>query len=206
MFIEPLISQIPNRGWIEMIAGPMFSGKTEELIRRLKRAKIANRKVAIFKPSIDKRYSKDNVVSHDASSIPSIVVDRAIQIIEHYDDADVIGIDEVQFFNTAIVDIVQYLALKGKRVIIAGLDMDSSGKPFGPVPALMAVSEYVTKLHAICIHCGSLATHSFRTSNEEGLILIGEKDKYLPLCRHCYHVRSIESGEEKIELNFVEDN
>ena len=190
MFIEPLLNRNSNRGWIEVIAGPMFSGKTEELIRRLKRAKIANLKVAIFKPKVDTRYKADEVVSHDASAIPSIRVERAIEIIEYYDDADVIGIDEVQFFNEAIVDIVQYLALKGKRVVIAGLDMDSNGKPFGPMPALLTVSEYVTKLHAICMDCGSLATHSYRTSSNKAQVLIGEKESYLPLCRHCYHKRT----------------
>jgi len=187
MFIEPLFSHRPNYGWIEVISSPMFSGKTEELIRRLKRATIANRKVAIFKPHIDTRYSSDEVVSHDLSKIPSVVVKRAIEIVEHYDNADVIGIDEAQFFNEAVVDIVQYLAYKGKRVIIAGLDMDSDGKPFGPMPKLLATSEFITKLHSICMDCGSLATHSFRITEETGQILIGEKNKYKPLCRHCYY-------------------
>jgi thymidine kinase len=187
MFIEPLLSHDGTRGWIEVITGPMFSGKTEELIRRLKRAMIAARKVAIFKPALDERYSKENVVSHDANEIKSIRINRPIEIIEYYDDADVIGIDEVQFFNDSIVDVVQFLALKGKRVIIAGLDMDSNGKPFGPMPALLTVSEYITKLHAICVECGSLATHSFRIADEEGLVVIGAGDKYKPLCRKCFN-------------------
>jgi thymidine kinase len=186
VFIEPLIHHSTGHGWIEVIAGPMFSGKTEELIRRLKRAKIANMRVTIFKPSVDKRYSDVMVVSHDANMIPSILVDRAIEIIDHFDDADVIGIDEAQFLNTAIVDVAQYLANKGKRVIIAGLDMDSNGKPFGPVPELMAVAEFVTKLHAICIDCGSLASHSFRLVPDDEVILVGSQDKYKPLCRKCF--------------------
>ncbi|MBC8344294.1 MAG: thymidine kinase [Bacteroidetes bacterium] len=195
MFIEPLLNKKYDKGWIEVIAGPMFSGKTEELIRRLKRAKIANLKVSIFKPKVDTRYSSDEVVSHDANAIPSIRVERAIEIIEFYEEADVIGIDEVQFFNEAIVDVIQYLALKGKRVIVAGLDMDSNGKPFGPMPALLTVSEYVTKLHAICIECGSLASHSFRISEEKSQILIGEKDSYQPLCRQCFHKKTIADDE-----------
>ena len=189
MFIEPLISQHTNHGWIEVISGPMFSGKTEELIRRLRRAIIASKKVAIFKPAIDTRYSDSEVVSHDSSKIPSIVVGRAMEIIDHYDDAEVIGIDEAQFFNQGLVEVVQYLAYKGKRVIIAGLDMDSDGKPFGPMPQLLATSEYITKLHAICVDCGSLATHTFRISKEKGQILVGEKNKYKPLCRHCYFIQ-----------------
>jgi thymidine kinase len=193
MFLEPLISADEHRGWIEVITGPMFSGKTEELIRRLKRATIALKKVAIFKPSIDKRYSRENIVSHDSNQITSIMVDRAIEILEYYDDAEVIGIDEVQFFNEAIVDVVQFLALKGKRVIIAGLDMDSSGKPFGPMPALLTISEYITKLHAICVDCGSLASFSFRLVANEDLVVIGARDKYKPLCRRCFSKQTKEN-------------
>ncbi len=183
-------------GWIEVIVGPMFSGKTEELIRRLKRAKIANREVKIFKPDIDKRYSDKNVVSHDANEIPSITIERPVEILNQYNDAEVIGIDEVQFFSQQVVDIAQFLALKGKRVIIAGLDMDSFGKPFGPVPQLLAVSEYITKLHSICVDCGSLATHSFRKVNGNGQVLVGEKDIYEPLCRRCYQKKSEEHNSE----------
>jgi len=196
MFIEPLLNNKSSKGWIEVISGPMFSGKTEELIRRLKRATFANRKVTIFKPAIDNRYSNNKVVSHDANEILSIQVKRAIEILEYYDDSDVIAVDEVQFFNEQIIDIVQYLALKGKRVIIAGLDMDSDGKPFGPMPQLLAVSEYITKLHSICVECGSLATHSFRTVDEEGQVVVGAKDKYIPLCRGCYHHKSEEKAED----------
>jgi thymidine kinase len=187
MFIEPLLNNNVRHGWIEMITGPMFSGKTEELIRRLKRAKIANRDVSIFKPSVDNRYSADEVVSHDANKIKSIIIDRPIQIMEHYHDAEVIGIDEVQFFDKSIVDIAQYLAFKGKRVVMAGLDMDSNGKPFGPMPELLTVAEYVSKLHAVCMDCGTLATHSFRKVDEGGLVFVGTKDKYEPLCRSCFY-------------------
>lgn len=187
MFIEPIISHQIQRGWIEIITGPMFSGKTEELLRRLKRAIIANKKTVIFKPAVDTRYSQDEIVSHDQNALKSIVISRAIQIVEQIDNADVIGIDEAQFFNDAIVEIVQYLAFKGKRIIIAGLDMDSDGKPFGPMPKLLASAEFVTKLQAICMECGSLATHSYRISGEKEHILLGAQDKYKPLCRYCFH-------------------
>ena len=200
MFIEPLMNHNVNRGWIEVISGPMFSGKTEELIRRLKRARIANLRVSIFKPAVDKRYSEESVVSHDLTSVPSIRVNRAIEILEYYDDADVIGVDEVQFFNEGIVDVVQYLALKGKRVIIAGLDMDSNGKPFGPMPALLTVSEYITKLHAICVNCGSLASHSHRlTTDVKELVFVGGKSEYEPLCRKCFHDKTTTEEEQKIK-------
>ncbi len=187
MFIEPIVSHQNYRGWIEVITGPMFSGKTEELLRRLKRATIANRKVIIFKPSVDKRYSETEVVSHDKNALKSIVISRAIEIIDFLDDSEVIGIDEAQFFNEAIIEIAQYLAFRGKRVIIAGLDMDSDGRPFGPMPKIMATAEYVTKLQAICVECGSLATHSFRIAEEKEHILLGSQDKYKPLCRFCFH-------------------
>lgn len=202
MFIEPLLNYSVNRGWIEVISGPMFSGKTEELIRRLKRARIANLKVAIFKPALDSRYSDENVVSHDLTSIPSIRVSRPIEIFENYDNADVIGIDEVQFFNESIVDIVQFLAIKGKRVIIAGLDMDSNGKPFGPMPALLTVSEYITKLHAICVNCGSLASHSHRLTTEvKDLVFVGGKSEYEPLCRKCFYQKTNREEEEENKFN-----
>jgi thymidine kinase len=190
MFIEPLLNHNIYRGWVEVICGPMFSGKTEELIRRLKRAKIAAKKVAIFKPMLDVRYSSEEVVSHDSSSIPSIRLNRAMEILDHYEDADVIGVDEVQFFDDKIVDIIQYLAYKGKRIIAAGLDMDSDAKPFGPMPRLLATSEFVTKLHAICVDCGTLATYTYRISDEKGQVLIGAFDKYKPLCRHCYYLKT----------------
>jgi thymidine kinase len=190
MFIEPLLNHNIYRGWVEVICGPMFSGKTEELIRRLKRAKIAAKKVAIFKPMLDVRYSADDVVSHDSTSIPSMRLNRAMEILDHFEDAEVIAVDEVQFFDDKIVDVIQYLAYKGKRVIAAGLDMDSDAKPFGPMPRLLATAEFVTKLHAICVDCGTLATYTYRISDEKGQVLIGAFDKYKPLCRHCYYLKT----------------
>ncbi len=173
-------------GSVEVICGSMFSGKTEELIRRIRRAQFANQSVKIYKPTIDVRYSEDKVVSHNASSIPSTPVQSSSEILSHSSDADVIGIDEAQFFDEGIVDVVQELANKGKRVIIAGLDMDFAGKPFGPMPLLMAIAEDVQKVHAICVKCGSLANHSHRLSKSDDLVVIGEKDIYEPLCRSCY--------------------
>lgn len=174
-------------GWIEVICGSMFSGKTEELIRRLKRAKFANLNVEIFKPKIDTRYSEEEVVSHDANSILSTPVDSAESILLLTSNVDVVGIDEAQFFDDNLVDVVQALANRGIRVIVAGLDMDYLGKPFGPMPALMAVAEYVTKVHAICVHCGDLAQHSHRLSKSDKLVELGEKDIYEPICRHCFN-------------------
>ena len=173
MFIEQNLTG-ERRGWIEVICGSMFSGKTEELIRRLKRAKIANLKIEIYKPATDTRYDVNKVVSHDANSIPSTPVDHASKIIELAGDADVIGIDEAQFFDEGLTDVCNQLANNGVRVIIAGLDMDFLGKPFGPMPALLATAEYVTKVHAICMRCGNLANHSHRTTNESALVLLGE--------------------------------
>lgn len=182
MFIE----NAKNPGWIEVICGSMFSGKTEELIRRLKRAKFANQHVEIFKPKIDTRYSDEQVVSHDANAILSTPVDSSSSILLLSNDVDVVGIDEAQFFDPGIVDVVQHLASQGIRVIVAGLDMDYLGKPFGPMPALMAVAEYVTKVHAICVKCGDLANHSHRLSASDKLVELGEKDIYEPICRHCF--------------------
>ena len=182
MFIE----SAKNPGWIEVICGSMFSGKTEELIRRLKRAKIANLKVEIFKPRIDTRYSEEEVVSHDAHSIMSTPCDSAKSILEKAEGVDVVGIDEAQFFDEGVVDVVRQLAEKGVRVIVAGLDMDYLGKPFGPMPALMATAEYVTKVHAICVRCGDIANHSHRLSKSDRLVELGEKDIYEPVCRHCF--------------------
>ena len=183
MFIE----SAKNPGWIEVICGSMFSGKTEELIRRLKRAKIANLRVEIFKPRIDTRYSEESVVSHQGNSILSTPVDSARSILEKAEGVDVVGIDEAQFFDEAIVDVARQLAERGVRVIAAGLDMDYLGKPFGPMPALMATAEYVTKVHAICVRCGALANHSHRLSQSKKLVVLGEKDVYEPLCRECYN-------------------
>lgn len=184
MFIENHYSQ--KKGWIEIIAGSMFSGKTEELIRRLNRAKIARQKVEIFKPAVDVRYSEDEVVSHDASSIRSTPVENSANILLLVNDVQVVGIDEAQFFDKGLIDVCNQLANQGIRVIVAGLDMDFSGKPFGVIPNLMATAEYVTKVHAICMQCGGLAHYSHRLSEEQNLVVLGEKDRYEPLCRECY--------------------
>ena len=182
MFLE----SARRKGYIEVICGSMFSGKTEELIRRLKRAKFANQKVEIFKPCIDTRYSEEEVVSHDAHAIRSTPVDSPQNILLMSSDVDVVGVDEAQFFDESIVDVCRQLADNGVRVIVAGLDMDYMGKPFGPMPALMATAEYVTKVHAICVRCGNLAHHSHRLTADEKLVMLGEKDTYEPICRHCF--------------------
>ncbi len=173
-------------GWIEVICGSMFSGKTEELIRRLKRARIAKQSVEIFKPQVDNRYHETDVVSHDENSIRSTPVETASQILLYANGYDVVGIDEAQFFDNELVNVCNKLAEMGTRVIVAGLDMDYTGKPFGPMPALMASAEYVDKVHAICIECGGLAHYSHRTSGQEGLVVLGDTDRYEPLCRQCY--------------------
>jgi thymidine kinase len=184
MLIE---KNIPSRlGWIEVICGSMFSGKTEELIRRLNRAKIARQKVEIFKPEVDTRYDHQQVVSHDAHSILSTPVQSASQILLFVHDVHVVGIDEAQFFDDQLISVCDRLANNGLRVIVAGLDMDYLGKPFGPVPALMATAEYVTKIHAICMKCGDLANYTHRLVNNDRLFVLGEKDLYEPLCRKCY--------------------
>lgn len=170
----------------EVVCGSMFSGKTEELIRRLKRAKIAKQKVEIFKPAIDTRYDEVSVVSHDSNSILSTPVENASSILLLANEVDVVGIDEAQFMDMEIVSVCNQLANKGVRVIVAGLDMDYLGNPFGPMPALMSIAEYITKVHAVCVQCGNLANHSHRIINEKGLVLLGEKDSYVPLCRDCF--------------------
>ncbi|WP_447641878.1 MULTISPECIES: thymidine kinase [Chitinophagaceae] len=185
MFIEPGIAG-DNRGWIEVICGSMFSGKTEELIRRLKRVQIANRKVELFKPEVDVRYDATHVVSHNASTMQGIPVNNSQNILLLAQEADVIGIDEAQFFDSEIVNVCQTLANKGIRVIVAGLDMDFLGRPFGPMPQLMAIADYVTKLHAICVQCGHIASLSFRKTTENNQFVLGESDKYEPRCRKCY--------------------
>jgi len=190
MFLEPHFKG-QRSGWIEVICGSMFSGKTEELIRRLKRAKIANQKVEIFKPKLDTRYDEAKVVSHDANSILSTPVENASKILDLVEGVNVVGIDEAQFFDDQLTDVCQQLALKGIRIIVAGLDMDYKGQPFGPMPYLLAVSEYITKVHAICQHCGNLATHSYRLVTEGGQVVLGEKDTYEPRCRTCYHMGNI---------------
>ena len=186
MFLESNVKKTPKSGWIEIVTGSMFSGKTEELIRRIKRAEIAKQKVGIFKPKIDKRYSEKDVVSHDSKSIPSIPVTEAKEILEHVNDIEVVGIDEAQFFENDLPEICNHLANSGKRVIIAALDMDFNGNPFGPVPALMAIAEYVTKVHAICMKCGALASYSFRLSANKSQVMVGEKDIYEARCRSCF--------------------
>lgn len=184
MFIEPNISG-ERRGWIEVICGSMFSGKTEELIRRLKRVKIANLRVEIFKPTIDTRYDETNVVSHDANAIQSTPVENSQQILLMANDVDVVGIDEAQFFDAEIANVCETLAAKGIRVIVAGLDMDYLGNPFGQMPSLLAKADYITKLHAICVKCGNIANISYRKTSQEGQVLVGEKDIYEPRCRVC---------------------
>ena len=185
MFIEPNLSG-ERRGWIEVICGSMFSGKTEELIRRLKRVKIANLKVEIFKPAIDIRYDEKNVVSHDANIIQSTPIDNSQTILLLAQGADVVGIDEAQFFDDEIMNVCRTLALRGIRVIVAGLDMDYKGKPFGQMPNLLSIADYITKLHAICMHCGNIANVSYRKTEQSGQVLLGEKDTYEPRCWKCF--------------------
>ncbi len=186
MFLEKDIDNTRGRGWIEIICGSMFSGKTEELIRRLKRAKIARQRVEIFKPAIDVRYDEEKVVSHDANEIMSTPVPSSSNIMLLANDVDVVGIDEAQFFDAELPNVCSQLANAGIRVIVAGLDMDFKGKPFGPIPQLLAVAEYITKVHAICVKCGNLAHFSHRTVVSEKLVMLGETDSYEPLCRSCY--------------------
>lgn len=184
MLIE---KNIPSRlGWIEVICGSMFSGKTEELIRRLNRATIARQKVEIFKPEMDTRFDVQQVVSHDAHSIQSTPVSSASQILLFVHDVHVVGIDEAQFFDDELTSVCNRLANDGMRVIVAGLDMDYLGNPFGPVPSLMATAEYVTKVHAICMKCGDLANYTHRLVTDDRLMVLGEKDLYEPLCRKCF--------------------
>lgn len=185
MFIEPSLSG-ERRGWIEVICGSMFSGKTEELIRRLKRVKIANLKVEIFKPAIDIRYDETKVVSHDANAIQSTPIDNSQTILLLAQDVDVVGIDEAQFFDDQIMNVCQTLALRGIRVIVAGLDMDYKGQPFGQMPNLLSIADYITKLHAICVKCGHIANVSYRKTEEGGQVLLGEKDTYEPRCWKCF--------------------
>jgi thymidine kinase len=185
------INSESKKGWIEVVCGSMFSGKTEELIRRINRAKIAKQKIEIFKPAIDKRYDDMQVVSHNANSLDSTPVEAASEILLLANNAEVIGIDEAQFFDEALPEVCTKLAQQGKRVIIAGLDMDFLGRPFGPMPHLLAIAEYVTKVHAICMQCGQLAYVSHRTSEEKQTVVVGEKDRYEPLCRSCFNQSTI---------------
>ncbi len=190
MFLEPHFKG-QRSGWIEVICGSMFSGKTEELIRRLKRARIANQSVEIFKPIIDTRYDDEKVVSHDSNSILSTPIEHSTRLLELTNEVSVVGIDEAQFFDMDLPEVCQQLALRGIRVIAAGLDMDFRGVPFGPMPNLLAVAEYITKVHAICQHCGNLATHSYRLSDNDAQVHLGEADRYEARCRTCYHMGNI---------------
>jgi thymidine kinase len=185
MFIE-VNSANQKTGWIELICGSMFSGKTEELIRRLRRAEIANLPTRIFKPALDTRYASDAIVSHNRISIPSLAVAHSSEILSFVDGIEVVGVDEAQFFDREIVAVVRQLANDGVRVIVAGLDMDFQGNPFGPMPQLLAMAEFVTKVHAICQVCGSLANYSYRLSEEDSQVLLGEKSSYEPRCRKCF--------------------
>ena len=188
MFIEPNLSG-ERRGWIEVICGSMFSGKTEELIRRLKRVKIAHLKAEIFKPAIDNRYDEQKIVSHDTNFINSTPVNSSQDILLLAHDVDVVGIDEAQFFDAAIANVCEQLALRGIRVIVAGLDMDYQGNPFGQMPNLLAKADFITKLHAICVKCGNIANISYRKTGTAGQILLGEKDVYEPRCRICSQLK-----------------
>ena len=196
MFLENTVNQKEQFGWIEVICGSMFSGKTEELIRRLKRAKFARQKVEIFKPSVDVRYDEDMVVSHDSNEIRSTPVPSSANIRILADDVDVVGIDEAQFFDDEIVAVCNDLANRGVRVIVAGLDMDFKGNPFGPMPALMATAEYVTKVHAVCTRTGNLAHFSHRKTANDDLVLLGETLEYEPLSRAAYY-RAIQEDKKK---------
>ena len=186
MFLENTVNHKEQLGWIEVICGSMFSGKTEELLRRLKRARFANQKVMIFKPQTDVRYSDKKVVSHDANEIVSNPVEKAQDILNQVEGVDVVAIDEAQFFDAEIIEVCNQLANNGLRVIVAGLDMDFKGNPFGPMPHLMAVAEFVTKVHAICTKTGNLAHYSHRTAENDELVLLGERNEYEPLSRAAY--------------------
>lgn len=191
MFVEPRIDKFRadnnGAGWIEVVCGSMFSGKTEELIRRLNRALIARQSVEIFKPTVDTRYDETNVVSHNESSIRSTPVQFANDILLLAGDCDVVGIDEAQFFDLELIVVARKLANKGKRVILAGLDMDFKGEPFGPMPGLMGIAEFVTKVHAICMKCGAVASYSYRLTASDKKVLLGEKDAYEARCRKCFY-------------------
>lgn len=186
MFIEPVSSNI-RKGWIEVVCGSMFSGKTEELIRRLRRAQIANKKVEIFKPAVDTRYHEENVVSHNATSIRSTPISHSENILLYAQGVEVIGVDEAQFMDMELPTVCEKLAKRGVRVIVAGLDMDFEGKPFGPIPQLLAIADYITKVNAICVKCGDIAHFSYRTVTDKNRVLLGEKDSYEPRCRTCYY-------------------
>jgi len=205
MFLENTVNHKEQFGWIEVICGSMFSGKTEELIRRLKRAQFARQKVEIFKPAIDVRYEDDKVVSHDANEIRSTPVPAAANIPILADSCDVVGIDEAQFFDDEIVRVCNDLANKGVRVIVAGLDMDFKGNPFGPMPNLMATAEYVTKVHAICTRTGNLAQYSYRKSTNDDLVLLGEVDEYEPLSRAAFYKSMLRDKVRNMKVTDAEE-
>lgn len=204
MFLENTVNHKEQFGWIEVICGSMFSGKTEELIRRLKRAQFAKQRVEIFKPMVDVRYDEDMVVSHDANEIRSTPVPAAANIRILGDTCDVVGIDEAQFFDDEIVTVCNDLANRGVRVVVAGLDMDFKGNPFGPMPALMATAEYVTKVHAICTRTGNLASYSFRKSNNDDLVMLGETEEYEPLSRAAFYKAMLKEKVKKMKVDSEE--
>lgn len=195
MFLENPVNQSNPSGWIEVVCGSMFSGKTEELIRRLRRAQYATQSVEIFKPMVDTRYAEDDVVSHDMNSIRCTPVESSSNLLILADGVDVIGIDEAQFFDDGIVEVCNELANRGSRVIVAGLDMDFTGKPFGPMPNLMATAEYVTKVHAICMETGNLANYSHRKSTNNKLVMLGEQSEYEPLSRAAFNKAYKKNGQ-----------
>ena len=205
MFLENTVNQKEQFGWIEVICGSMFSGKTEELIRRLKRAQFARQKVEIFKPAVDVRYDEDKVISHDSNEIRLTPVPAAANIPILADGCDVVGIDEAQFFDDEIVRVCNDLANKGVRVIVAGLDMDFKGNPFGPMPNLMATAEYVTKVHAVCTRTGNLAQYSYRKAKSDDLVLLGEVDEYEPLSRAAYYKTILRDKVRNIKVNDAEE-
>jgi len=205
MFLENTVNQKEQFGWIEVICGSMFSGKTEELIRRLKRAQFARQKVEIFTPSIDTRYAEDAVTSHDKNAIRSTPVPAAANIPILADNCDVVGIDEAQFFDDEIVKVCNDLANRGVRVIVAGLDMDFKGNPFGPMPALMATAEYVTKVHAVCTRTGNLANYSYRKTKSEALVLLGETEEYEPLSRAAFYKAQLRDKVVDLQVKDVEE-
>ncbi|WP_445955005.1 thymidine kinase [Yeosuana sp.] len=205
MFLENTVNPKEQFGWIEVICGSMFSGKTEELIRRLKRAQFARQKVEIFKPSIDVRYNENMVISHDANEIRSTPVPAAANIPILADGCDVVGIDEAQFFDDEIIRVCNDLANKGVRVIVAGLDMDFKGNPFGPMPSLMATAEYVTKVHAVCTRTGNLAQYSYRKSKNDNLVLLGEVEEYEPLSRGAYYKAMMRDKVRNMKVNDAEE-
>jgi thymidine kinase len=205
MFLENTVNHKEQFGWVEVICGSMFSGKTEELIRRLKRAQFARQKVEIFKPTVDVRYNEDKVISHDANEIRSTPVPAAANIPILADGCDVVGIDEAQFFDDEIVRVCNDLANKGVRVIVAGLDMDFKGNPFGPMPNLMATADYVTKVHAICTRTGNLAQYSYRKSKNDKLVLLGEVDEYEPLSRAAFYKAMTRDKVRNMKVNDAEE-